>query len=473
MRWSTIGGIAVSVTLALFLAACGGGNSTTTTTQPVTPQGTVYVTGSDAPLPSVVGFQVTLTSLKLSDANNNTVEVLTEPTTLDFSRLLGLRTLLGLNQVNAGTYTSATLTINNPVISYLDMSANPPAIDTINGYFGTQGTTSTTFQTALNPNLVVGQNGLGGLHLHFNLRDSIVTDGNGQITGNVMPQLQLRVLQLNDDDSHIDELLGGVVSTDATNNQFVMQRWHGRNITVKVNSQTQWSGEGSNTWNLASLQQGYTVEISGTVQADGSILADSVEIVSIDKFFMGGLVVQVVPPTGTANNFTMFVRTEMPDVPNVPVPGTATLNINDNTRFDVRRFNLPVESFLFNPSMMVLGQRIGVAGTINSDNSLTLKRVALRRQGLEGKVVPDSVQIGATNKDGSFLLQNDGMFGYILGGNPIKVMTSPMTKFSGALPNALQDIQSMTTGRLIMWGLVLKDGSGNPVFVAGFVTKAN
>lgn len=473
MRLRLLGGMSVLLSFILWFVACGGNSTTKTPFQPSTPQGSVYVTGGDAPLPSVVGFQVTLTSLKLSDGTN-TVEALSDPITLDFARLLGLRTLLGLNQVDAGTYTSATLTIQSPVISYLDMTANPPAINTLNGYFGNQATTTTTVQLALNPSLVVGQNGLSGLHLHINLHDSILTDTTGNFTGNVLPQIQIRALPPTDDDTHVDELLGGVVSADTTNNQFVMQRWHGRNITVKVNSQTQWSGEGSNTWTLQSLQQGYTVEISGTVQGDRSILADSVEVVSIDRFFMGGLVLQVVPPTGAAGNFTMFVRTEMPDVPGVPVPGTTTLNVSDQTRFDIRRFSLPVDTFLFNPSMMVVGQRVGVAGIINGDSSLTLKRVALRRQGLEGKPVANSVQMQGTKKEGSFLLQNDGMFGYILGGTPIKVMTSQMTKFGANLPNALQDIQAMTSGHLVMWGLVLKDtATGQPVYVAGFVNRVN
>ncbi len=472
MRLHLLGGVAVLAILVLLLAACGGNSTITTTSQTLTHSGSVYVTGSDAPLRSVVGFQVTLTSLKLSDGASS-VEIMTDPTTVDFSRLLGLRTLLGLNQVPTGTYSSATLTIQNPVISYLDITADPPAIKTMAGYFGMPNTTTTTVQIALNPNLVVGENGLAGVHMHFNLQDSIETDSNGDFTGNILPQIQFRALKQTDEDCHVDELLGGVVSVDQANNQFVMQRWHGREITVKVNSQTQWSGEGSSTWTLAALQQGYTVESSGTVQADRSILADSVEVVSIDKFYLGGLVLKVVPPTGAATNFTMFVRTEMPDVPNVSVPGTATLDVIDQTRFDIRRFNLPVEAFLFNPSMMVVGQRVGVAGIINADNSLTVKRVALRRQGLEGRPVADSVQIGATKKEGSFMLQNNGMFGYILGGTPLNVTTSQFTIFGANLPNALQDVQAMTSGRLVMWGLLLKDSNGQPVYVAGYVNKVN
>lgn len=464
-----LGGLLLVALATITLVACGGGNSSTSTTQNPATSGTVYVTGSDAPLASVVGFQVTIKTLTLSDGTN-TYQVLQEPTTIDFSRLLGLRTLLALNQVPAGTYTSATATIENPQISYLNLSGAIPAITTLAGYFGQQGTTSTSVQVALNPNLTISDKGIGGLHFHFNLRDSIVTQ-NGEITGNVVPQIQLRTLRQGDDDCHIDELLGGVVSVDAANNQFVMQRWHGRNITVKVNTETEWSGVGANNWDLASLQQNYIVEISGAAQADGSILADSVEIVSLDRFYLGGLVLQVQPASGPADNFTMFVRTEMPDLQGISVPGTATLNVTDNTNFRIRWFITPISGFVFNRSLMVVGQRVGVSGTVNPDNSLNVRNVVLHRQGLEGQPDGSSVVItGSGDKEGSFMLQNNGMFGYILGGNPIKVYTSPFTVYKN-LPNHLNDIKTMS-GRVRMWGMVLNQ-NGQPVYVAGYIEKLN
>jgi len=471
MRRLYIGLLSLALLSTAIFVACGGG-SQSTSTNPVTNPGTVYVTGSDAPLASVVGFQVTLQSITLSDGTN-TVSALSQPTTVDFARLLGLRTLLGLNQVAPGTYTSATLTLSSPMISYIDTAANPPTVSTINGYFGAPSTTTTTVTVALNPNFVISENGLGGLHMHFNLSNSIVTDGTGQVTGNITPQIQLRALQNGDDDKHVDELIGGVVSVNTSNNTFLLQARHGRQITVAVNTQTQWTGQNSNTWTLAALQPNYTVEVSGVIQGDGSLLADSVEVESIDRFFLGGIVLQVVPPTGPATNFTMFVRTEVPDLANISVPGTATLNVNSNTNFDIRRFNLPVESFLFNQSMMVVGQRVGVAGTINPDNSLNVRRVVLRRQGVHGLPVVGSVQItGSGDKVGTFQLQNNGIFGLILGaGAPaqLKVMTSDVTVFKN-LPNHLNDINT-TTNHLAMWGLMLKDGNGNPVFVAGYIEK--
>jgi hypothetical protein len=56
-------------------SGCGGGASSTTQT-PQQQSGTVFVSGTDAPLPSVLSFQVDLTGLTVSDGNSPPVSVL-------------------------------------------------------------------------------------------------------------------------------------------------------------------------------------------------------------------------------------------------------------------------------------------------------------------------------------------------------------------------------------------------------------
>jgi hypothetical protein len=443
------------------LIACGGGSTQSSTNHSQT-QGVVYVTGQDAPLPSVVAFQITINSLSLSDGTN-TVNAIDQPTTIDFGRLLGLRTLVGLNNVAAGTYTSATVTFSNPVISYLDMTTTPPSVQTMNGTL-----TSSSIAIPLNPGLTVSANGLGGLGFHFNLHDSIFVDSSGQITGQVTPSIQIHALHLGDDDTLIDELRGGVSSVNASAGTFVLQRPHGRDLTIVTNTDTQWVGSD----NINTISPPCIVEVSGHIQADGSLLATGVEVLSRDAFVVGGIILDVSPLTGAANNITMLVSTEVPDVPQITVGSTTTFPVNGETTFDIRSFNLPIETFLFNPSMLVLGQRVAVGGALNSATTpltLDVRRVVLRRQGVDGQRVAGTVVINNGNS-GSFELQNNGMFGYILGGN-LKVMTSNVTRFINM--SGLTDLTGTDTVRLCVVGLVLKDGSGNPVLVAGRVEKLN
>ena len=115
---------------------CGASNSSTSLSQGQS--GNVFMTGEDAPLASVVGFNVTLNSVTLNGPSGATAAVISTPITVDFARLLGLRSPLAFNSVAAGTYASATFVLANPVISYVDMTQNPPTVNTLNGTFPQQ-----------------------------------------------------------------------------------------------------------------------------------------------------------------------------------------------------------------------------------------------------------------------------------------------------------------------------------------------
>jgi len=71
----------------------------------------------------------TVDSITLGRLSNGTVtdaqSVLSTPTTVDFARLVGLRTLSGLQSAPPGTYTVAQIVVANPVISVLNLG--PPA----------------------------------------------------------------------------------------------------------------------------------------------------------------------------------------------------------------------------------------------------------------------------------------------------------------------------------------------------------
>src|SRR5271170_5472873 len=97
------------------LIACGSSNNMTANPaqNPPPANAQVAVYGQDAPLATVVTFQLTLMSLTASDGVNTTT-LLSTPQTVDFARLQGLRTLLDLNTAPPGSYTSITLTLANP-----------------------------------------------------------------------------------------------------------------------------------------------------------------------------------------------------------------------------------------------------------------------------------------------------------------------------------------------------------------------
>ena len=452
----------VSSLLVAFAVGCGGGTATMTSSSPQS--GMVFVTGTDAPLQSVISFQVDITGLSVSDGTNPPVSVLSNPQTVDFARLNGLHTLLDLNTIPAGTYTSVTVTLANPQIGFLNVpnpQTNPPTRPTITT-LNSQSTppvslTQSSVTNNLAQPLVVSANNIIGLGFEFNLRKSIQVDANNQITGVVNPAINLKAITPSDADAFIDEFIAGVVSVNATGNSFVIQGPRGRQFTVNVNDQTEW--EGNDT--IGSLTTSSVVQISGTLdRTSAAILADSVCVVSQDKFFAGGLITFVDPPVNTAADFDLFVRSVLPSGTGFQSGKISTINLTGNENFFIYWWHNRISNMLFNSALMVPGQHVSIGGPF-VNGVVTVKRVVLRHEGHTGAWVVGSTNVGA----GTFQFNSNGLAGVLFNG-PVTVYTTPFTRWRGGL-NSLSDLSGTSPISLRVVGLVLKDPvSGQPVFVA-------
>ena len=88
----------------------------------------------------------------------------------------------------------------SPVIGFIS-AVSPPQVTTLNGTFANP--TSTTPQTAsvtvtFPTPMVVGANGLAGLHTEFDIRKSLAVDGTGQITGLITPVVFIQAVNATD-----------------------------------------------------------------------------------------------------------------------------------------------------------------------------------------------------------------------------------------------------------------------------------
>jgi len=447
---------AAALLATVVLVGCGS-NSSTTTTPPQSQSGSVFVTGEDAPLSSVVSFQLTLNSITLNGQNNTPQVVNSTP--VDFARLVGLRSPLSFNSVPADTYASATITVSNPVIGYVDLTQNPPALNTINGTLPSSPYTVTVnFPTPM----VVGSNRLAGLKLDMDIRQSLAVDGNGQVTGAVNPVFYIKATHASDPDAQITDLLGGLVSVNAVGNSFVLQGPYGHQLTIDVNNSTNFNSG----WSINNLATPAFVAVQGSFQADGTLLASGVEVVTTSQSFLSGRVLQVVNNgSGQAQQVTMWVGETGADLVS-DVDTIQTINISDVSTYDVCFLNGPVTNAVFNDTSIVVGQRIFVGGSY-SNSVFTPEMISLRLQGVYGMYVPSSVAITNDNA-GSFLLTNNGLVGYAAGG-PVTVNTFNLTVFYDL--NGLSQLSTDTTAiPLVTRGLLLKDPvSGNPEMYAGFV----
>ncbi len=465
-KW-LVGSVLTALVAALTIG-CGGGSSSSTT--PVQAQsGSLFVNATDAPLPSVVSFQVDVTGMTVSDGTNLPVSVLNGTQTVDFARLNGLHTLLDLNTIPAGTYSSVSVTLANPQIGYLNVTnpqTNPPTRPTITTLNGTTTPAVTLTQSMVSINLskplVVDSGDIIGLSFDFDLRQSIQLDQNGQFTGVVNPTLDLKAITPSDSDAYIDEFAAGVVSVNASGNSFVIQGPHGHQFTVNVNDQTEWE----NGESLSNLTNTSIVEISGTLdRTSAAFLADTVAIVSQDSFYAGGLITFVDPATGAANDFDLYVRSTLPTGTGFQSGQISTIDLTGNEKYFIYWWHNKFTNMFFNSSLLVPGQHVSVGGPF-SNGAVTIKRVVLRHEGHTGAWVVGSTDVGAS----TFQFNSNGLAGVLFNG-PVMVYCTPFTVFRGGL-TGLGDLTGNAAISLRVVGLVLKDPiSGQPVFVAHSVEK--
>ncbi len=211
----------------------------------------------------------------------------------------------------------------------------------------------------------MASNGLAGLHMDFNLRKSLAIDGSGNLVINngqiaITPVLDVTAVSASDDVGEITDFAGNVVSVNIAGNSFVMQGPYGFQEVIDVNSNTQYNGSNS----LSSLMANGIVSVEGTVQADGSILANCVELITTDKAFISGRILAVNPGPVV----TMFVGEEVGTSASIPVDSVYTVDLSQVSKYDICFIDNWFTGELFNSTSLVAGQRIFVGGTYHEQH---------------------------------------------------------------------------------------------------------
>src|SRR5450755_4693476 len=189
VRMSLCSSITLAITAALAVG-CGGGSAPVTATNPNTATGPAFVIGTDAPVAGVLSFSIQIQGIDAVDASGTKTPLLSGSPTVDFARYNGLQTLLDLNDVPIGTYTSVNVTLGAGSIGYLQTtSGQAPTIQT-----QTAMLTQSTVTIPLTTPLVVAQSSPVGLRLDFDLHKSLQVDSGGQITGQVNPTFDIKAV---------------------------------------------------------------------------------------------------------------------------------------------------------------------------------------------------------------------------------------------------------------------------------------
>jgi hypothetical protein len=457
MRFSNAMGVFASF-LALFaLAGCSGGTSGGGQQSQQT--GSMFTIGTDSPtLPSVVSVQVQITSVQLTDGTT-TVNLLNGPQTVDFAKLNGLRSLLDLEDVPAGTYTSSNIGVGTVTIQYLDTTQSPPALNTINATVSPM-----TVTQPLKTPLVLADNDLVGFFMDLDLKQSIQVDGSGNVTGDFTPTFDVKGLSVDDADAQLDCFHAGVVSVNPAGNQFVIQGPHGRQYTVDTTSCTKFdSGEMP-----ASYDTNTIVEVSGTLnRVTRDIVATEVEVVSQDHFFLEGLDTFVQSSNGQATGLNIYARAELPDLSGYPLGQVDTIPLAGTEKYMIADLHIPLTSPLFGPSSQLAGQRVLFGGKLNTSTTpptVTVRRVVLERQGQRGDWVVGSTNVQNGN-NGTFSLNDNYLAGVLLP-QPLTVMSTNFTNYVNL--SGLSALTGSQPIHLRVVGFILINPAANntPVMVA-------
>jgi Domain of unknown function (DUF4382)/Domain of unknown function (DUF5666) len=456
-------GVCFAICAILSLVGCSAGTNQTTPS-PETPTANVFTVGTDAPLPSVVSCDVTITGVTLFDGTNNIPVMTDTPQTIDFARLSGLHQLMDLNAVPTGTYYSATVTLSTAVIGYLDSSVTPPAVDTMNGQL-TQSSVTVEFAQPF----VLNNNDLVGLRMEFDLAKSILTDQNGNFTGQINPTFDMELLAADDSNVSIDDFHAGFVGSDGTNS-FTVQGPHGRQWTVQTDANTAWDDPSDP---VSSYTTNTILEVSGQLDSvTKDIDASEVEVVSNDGFVLGGLFTYINPPSPEpATQADLYVRYELPDVTGIQPGQIEDLTLNGSETYKIANVRSPLTSLLFSNTLLAPGQRVDVGGKLDTSTNpptLTPHRIVLRRQGQFGSLVVGNTVVQSGNA-GSFELNDDSPAGVLLP-NPLTILTTNDTTFIN-----LSGLPALTGSSAIpirVVGFVLIDSQTNqPVMVARSVEE--
>ena len=311
------------------LVACGGGGSstgasgTTGGTVQAASTGTAVVSLTDA-AGDFQHYVVNVTSIQLKKADGTVVETLPATTQVDFAQLVNLSEIVSAAQVPAGTYTSASITLDYSSASIIvdngaGGSITVPTANLLNGSAtGTPAIGSTPITMALTlptgQPLVVNKGTVSHLALDFTLSLSntlspTAANINGStlpvnVTVTVNPTLAASIVP---DATKSLSLRGGLVSVDSAASSY----------TIKVRPFFKRSGShGDMTVKTTSTT---VFQINGT-SSTGSAGLTALAAVAADTVTLASGVFDVASKTFTAD--TVYVGTSIPGAGLDAVDGT-------------------------------------------------------------------------------------------------------------------------------------------------------
>ena len=451
VRWLAVGVAMTGLALIGFSGCSSGvtgvGGSTISANAKSTMTQTLV---TDAPADQVISLALTVESITLTDASGSTATVLSTPVQIEVSHLDAVQEpLLPPLNIPQDTYTSATITVANPVVTYVDSTTG--LVVKTNATLAASSTTVTfsspiTVSATSTPicfDLLVGQ--------------SVAISGS---TVTVTPtfnvtQIQLAPQPTNDGNGKVSGIFGVVVSVSGTN--LTIQGPNGQQLTLETNTNTQLQGFTS----LSTLTAGELVDVDVAQQQDGSLLALRIHLAPATA--VNVLAGPVTSVTGSpATSFTQVIRQQLgPSVSASAVGTTYTITVAGATTFGLAPQSGTLPSLPFTPvfsaATLIAGQNVAVETSSVSGTTATAVTVTLLPQTVGGTVTAQTISGGFTIY--TIALPAQSALAKLTGATSVMVYVNSNTQMMNA--------SAIMVGSTVRFNGLLFNDSGTLVLLAG------
>lgn len=439
----------------LIMSGCGGGSSSTPSGTNPGPaaKSAAQIKMGDAPADRVVSFDVTAGPITLTPASGAAVTALSGSRRLELTHLSGTSEPLVLLNLPQGSYTSASLTVSSPEVTF---------INSLGALVKLQPAFNQVITLNFSPALNVGSSS-SVINIDLNVASSLTFDSSGNVTGVNLSSSSFTFSTAaiaagnnqNSDDGELEDTTGMVTSVSGTS--FTMNV--GQNsvaLTFTTDTNTQFS-DGASLATMANT----IVKVEGITNSDGSLYAKEVEgIENSSGAELEGLVTQV--SGNPASQLSVVAQDGIGNGVDDTVVGSSLVANVTGAQYKVNKGNIDTSgigglpsppTFAFDASTVHAGQRVEVEsiGAV-AGAAVTAEKVKLQQQSLNGTVSGLAGPTTAGPVTFTLTVPSDSAFAMLSGTTTVTVFWQPGTD--------LHNLASVSNGNSVrVRGLVFFTGS--------------
>jgi hypothetical protein len=428
---------------------CGGGAGSMPTNAVPAGASITRVNITDAPSDRVVSFEVTVGPITLTATDNSSVTVLSGTRHVEISHLSGTSEPLVIANIPSGSYTSASVTVSQPEVTFVNSSGVMSQFDPV-----LNQKVTLNFVPAISINSAASV-----VTLDVNVAKSLTFDSAGNIvavsfgsssftamTSAVAPQQEQEA-----ENGELEDITGKVSGVNGTSFTVDLGQ-NGPSLTFSTDANTEFKDGAT----LATIMN-MIVKVEGTTNPDGTLYAKEVEGIENES---GSEVAGVVSRVqgAPANSLSIVVQDGQGSGITDSLIGSSVTADVAGASYEVDTGNMDSSglgsipgspNFPFDGSTIHAGQRVEVQN-ISAENgtSTSAATVELKQQALVGTVSG----LNAPSAPTTFTLTvpSDSAFAMFSGSDTLTVFWQPGTDVSN-LPQGLKSGQTVRIRGLVFF----------------------